>query len=86
MTTEEFPKQLPHYQYKRASHESLAEKAKDLRPFIAAASVVTAFVLPLVLKYIPNNFNSESVKPPTTTEQVVDNNNQNNPPELKIAK
>ncbi len=86
MSTEEFPNQPPHYKYKRASHESLAEKAKDLRPFIAAASVVTAVVVPLVVKYIPNNFNSESVKPPTTTEQLVDNTNQNNTPELKIAK
>ncbi len=46
MTTEEFPKQLPHYQYKRASHESLAEKAKDLRPFYSSGFCGNGFRTP----------------------------------------
>jgi hypothetical protein len=41
----------------------------------ALMSALTLAVIGLVVKYIPNNFTSEPVKPPTTTEQAIDTTN-----------
>lgn len=49
-------------------------------------SGITVAIGAVAVKYLPNSFTSEPVKPPTTTEQVIDNPHQDNISSSNIEK
>ena len=72
------------------SNETSIERTKrherEKRRQGVVLSAIAGFTIFTVVKYLPNNLTSDSVKPPTTTEQVVENNTQTVDNNINLAK